>query len=73
MGFRNIPNDKHSSQGVLSDPWLQKAVDEVDVRWVLILRPFLKVLGHKDDVVRQPTNFTEVSLVARLSEILLAS
>lgn len=68
-----IPNDKSSTQWILSDPRSKKLVCELNIIRFLIFRKAGEVLGHEDDVVHAPSNFGQVSFELGLSEVFLAS
>jgi len=68
-----LPDDQDTAKGILSDLRREKAVHQIDVRGLLILHPFLKVIANEDDVVHAPAGFCEVGLEAGLAEIKLAS
>lgn len=67
-GYR-IPDNQHTSQGILSNLGVHQLEVEVDIWGLLILDPFVQVARGEDNVVQHPSDLRELGLEPRLVQI----
>lgn len=70
---RNVPNDQHTTQGVLPDRGAHELEGKIHILRLLILDPFVEVASSEDDIIEQPTALGDLNLEARLVQVLSAS
>lgn len=73
MRSRDIPNDQHTSQGILADLRVHELEGEIDVVGLFVSHPSVQVAGGENNVVQDPAALGEICLEPRLVEVLLAS
>lgn len=68
----NEPDDKDTSKRVFSYFRGQRCYGERNIRCFLVLRPFLKVLANKENVIGAPVYLHDMSFEGAFSDIVLA-
>lgn len=66
----DLPNNQHTSKGVLSDLGAHKLEGEINIRGLLILDPFVQIARGENDVVHKPLALREIRLEPRLVQVL---
>lgn len=67
---RDVPNDQHSTERILSDFRAHELEGEINIGGLLILGPFAQVARREDNVVQEPSALSEVGLEPRLVQVL---
>jgi hypothetical protein len=68
---RNLPNDQHTTERVLSDLGAHELEGKFDIGGLLILNPLVQVACGENNVVQKPLALREVRLEPRLVQVLL--
>lgn len=67
----NLPNNQHTTKGILADLGAHKFEGKIDIRGLLVLNPLVQVACGENNVVQKPSALREVRLEPRLVQVLL--